>query len=357
MYLLLNRDEVVGELARRMLAKQLKRTRPDWQQSQSYLNKMAKRQAKTGLMEIDFGLVNNLLKQDIIAYKDAVSTQYKKKYRKLVSWLEQRFDRLDLDREWLIQSYINSKSKNFVKVIGPQLTADPKWIIPGDSIPDDQPVLIRNIINNEQLLQHRMVNNLPFLFMDSGYTNFLTGKKQWHRLVVNHLHHDGVSGTFPADRLSMFPSMPAAWREQGNAILVIENSDHHFQMFGTTLSAWRRHIVKELGKHTDRPVVFRSKDMNRKTRDNLYQHLQENDYYCVITDASASAIEAVWAGIPIITLNRHISTPIARTQLSDINDLYRGAIGDWLCALSYSQFTKKEIYDGTAVRLIEKYHV
>jgi hypothetical protein len=80
------------------------------------------------------------------------------------------------------------------------------------------------------------------------------------------------------------------------------------------------------------------------------------NYYCVITDASASAVEAVWAGIPIITLNRHISTPVACTELSKINDLYRGPIGNWLCALSYSQFTTKELYNGTALELIEKYH-
>jgi len=103
--------------------------------------------------------------------------------------------------------------------------------------------------------------------------------------------------------------------------------------------------------------MFRPKDLDRKTRDNLYEHLQESDYYCVITDASASAMEAVWAGIPIITLGRHISTTVARTRLSDINDLYRGPIGNWLCALSYSQFTEKELYNGTALKLIKKYHV
>jgi len=63
----------------------------------------------------------------------------------------------------------------------------------------------------------------------------------------------------------------------------------------------------------------------------------------------------VWAGIPIITLGRHISTPVACTELSKINDLYRGPIGNWLCALSYSQFTTKEFYNGTAFELIEKY--
>jgi hypothetical protein len=357
MYCLLNRDEVVGGLARRMLARRLKKIQPAWAETMAYINKMQKRLDKTGLLEVDFGTVNNLLHKDIQTHKDFLVTEYKQSYRKLVSWLSQNVDRIDIDRKWLIDSHVNNPTRNFVKTLGQQLAVEPAWVIPGDTIPDEEMVLIRNIINNEHLLRHRMTNNLPFLFLDTGYTNFLTGKKQWHRLVVNHLHHNGTQGSFPADRLHMFPSMPAPWRTTGREILVVENSNHHFEMFGTTLRAWRQQVREELERHTDRPIVFRSKNPNRKTRDNLYEHLKNNDYYCVVLDASASAIEAIWAGVPIITLNRHISTPVARTKLSDVNDLYRGNIGDWLCALSYSQFTQKEFYNGTALRLIEQYHV
>jgi hypothetical protein len=200
-------------------------------------------------------------------------------------------------------------------------------------------------------------NRLPFWFIDSGYTNFITGKKQWHRLVANHIHHKPIKTRYyPADRLHLLSSLPAPWRNSGDAILVIENSSKHHELFGTTLEAWRENITQQLSQHTDREIVFRPKQDNRKTRDSLYQHLMDCNYYCVITDASTSAVEAVWAGIPIITLNRHISTPVACTQLSEINDLYRGPIGNWLCALSYSQFTTKELYNGTALELIEKYH-
>jgi hypothetical protein len=164
-------------------------------------------------------------------------------------------------------------------------------------------------------------------------------------------------GYFPADRLNLLPSMPTPWRNNNGAILVIENSEYHHQMFGTTLSAWREQVQAELKKYTNRTIIFRPKELNRKIRDSLYDILQNSDYYCVITDASAAAIEAVWAGIPIITLRQHISTSVARTSLSDIDNLYRGPIGDWLCALSYSQFTEKEMYNGTALKLIKKYHV
>jgi hypothetical protein len=286
-----------------------------------------------------------------------VTAEYKSKYRPLIRWLAERFDSIDINHQYLLNTYLDSSAQNFVKTIGQQLTDDPVWAIAGDTVPDDQPVVFRNVLNNESLLHHRMSNQLPFWFVDSGYTNFLTDKKPWHRLVANHMHHSANTKYFPPDRLHLLPSLPAPWRKGGNEILVIENSEHHYQCFGTTLTDWIDRLNAKLQKLTDRKVVFRHKNLDRKNRDNLYEHLKNSNYYCVITDASCAAIEAVWAGIPIITLNQHISIPVARTCIEDINDLYRGPVGDWLCAVSYSQFTKKEMFNGTALKLIKEYHV
>jgi hypothetical protein len=76
----------------------------------------------------------------------------------------------------------------------------------------------------------------------------------------------------------------------------------------------------------------------------------------VISINSNAATEAIWAGIPAITMDTHITNPITKNKLSDINDLYYGKISDWLCMLSYSQFTKEELMNGTAKRIIENYH-
>ena len=357
MYLLLNHDEAVIGLAKRILAQHLKKIEPAWPNTTAYLEKTSTRMAKSGVIEVDFTTLNSLIRQDIQEYKDSIVTEYKKKYRPLTRWLAENFKNINVGRDYVLYKYINSDAKNFVKTLGQQLTDQPVWALPGDPIPDDRTVVVRNVTNNESVLQHRLANHLPFWFIDSGYTNFLTGKKLWHRLVENHIHHAPTMGYFPANRLDLLPSMPAPWKDDGDSILVVENSEYHYQMFGTTLSAWREQVRVELAKYTNRTVTFRPKELNRKTRDNLYDILKNSNYYCVVTDASAAAIEAVWAGIPIITLGRHISAPIARTNLSDINNLYRGPVGNWLCALSYSQFTEKEMYNGTALKLIKKYHV
>jgi hypothetical protein len=349
---------VVIGLAKRILAQHLKKIEPTWENTTAYLEKTNKRMEKSNLIEIDFPMLNGLLQKDVQEYKDVIVVEYKKKYRPLIRWLTENFKTINIDRNYLLNSYLDSGAKNFVKTLGQQITDQPVWALPGDPIPDDQTVVLRNIINNEPVIQHRLANRLPFWFVDTGYTNFLTGKKLWHRLVENHVHHSlSKKSYFPADRLHLLPSMPTPWRNNDGAILVVENSEYHYQMFGTTLSAWREQVQIELEKHTNRTVAFRPKELNCKTRDSLYDILKNSDYYCVITDASAAAIEAVWTGTPIITLGHHISTPVARTRISDVNDLYRGPIGNWLCALSYSQFTEKEMYNGTALKLIKKYHV
>jgi len=358
MYLILNRDEVVVGLAKRILAHHLCDITLTWTAATAYLNKMQKRHDKTGLIEIDFAALNQLLMQDTANYKDHLTTVYKQKYRKLISWLCDNYEKIGVKDSQLIRLYLDDPSLGFVKTMGQQITDDPVWKVAGDHILDDLSMLIRgNSDIHHSVLCHRIKNKLPFWFIDTGYTNFLTGKKTWHRLVPNHLHHVPHTGYFPADRLHLFSNMPRHWKTTGKTILVIENSERHYRMFGTSLKEWKENIQSTLGKLTDKPVIFRPKSPNIKDRDSLYDHLLASDYYCVISDASAAAIESVWAGIPIITLNTHISIPVARTRLEDINDLYRGPIGDWLCSLSYSQFTQKEMFNGTAWKIMSQYHV
>jgi hypothetical protein len=220
-------------------------------------------------------------------------------------------------------------------------------------------LLIRNVLDNELVLQTAMATRTDFWFVDSGYTNFLTGKKTWHRLVRNHVHQRlNKKQYFPADRLKLLPSLPQPWRSTGKEILVVESSDNHHRMWATTREQWRNQVAQQLAQYTDRPVVYKQKLASRKDRESVYDLLSQDldRWYCVISDSSAAAIEAIWLGIPVITLGQHISAPVARTKISDINDLYRGPIGNWLCALSYSQFTSKELTNGTARKILEQFH-
>lgn len=358
MQAIINRNELAAPLADLIILRHLKTIPLSWNHTNAYVEECRASYQETKLLNIDFNTVKTLLYKDLDIWKDSVIFEYKKKYRKLINWLSDNNVANRIDSKFLIQLFLNSKSYSFVKSLVPHLNEQVEWIAQAQEADYDQTLVIRNIVNNENILKYKLKTHSPFWFIDSGYTNFITGKKSWHRVVKNHIHHQLAEKPFPADRLSNLPSFPQKWRKGGNKILVVESSESHYKLFGTTLVKWRSHIINELAKYTDRPIEFRPKNLDRKTRTSVYDELKLNpdEYYCVISDASAAAIEAIWLGIPVITLGQHITNPVSRSELKDINNLYRGAIGDWLCALTYNQFTKKEIANGTAAKIIRKYY-
>lgn len=258
--------------------------------------------------------------------------------------------------ENIFENYKNSKYKNFVKGTGLSLDTDGIFIRRKDFTDYKEDCLIRNTVGNEDLLVTKIDNNYPMWFIDSGYTNFLEPNKKWHRLVRNHLHY-GEFFDAPTSRLDNFVKFPVPWRKGGDIIYVIEPGPFAASIFHCDLKTWRYDVEAELRKYTDKPIKFREKKpLTERTR--LFDELLfEDDYYCVISINSNAATEAIWAGIPAITLGKHITNPVTKNKLSDINDLYYGKITDWLCMLSYSQFTKEELMNGKAKRIIEKYHV
>ncbi len=256
--------------------------------------------------------------------------------------------------EWIIDQYLKSDSTYFIKTVGQQI--DPNSSMVRRKYFNDvrEDCLLRNTVGNENILVEKIDNNFPFWFIDSGYTNFVEPNKKWHRLVRNHLHFNEYF-VAPADRLKMISEFPRPWKKEGKKILVIEPGPFAANIFHTDIKQWRHWVETELKKHTDRPIEFREK-INKKKRTKLYDLLSQGDYYCTVSINSNSAVESIWAGVPAITLDKHISNPVTVNSLDQINNLYRGSLGDWLAWLSYCQFTFEELMDGTALQIIKTYH-
>jgi len=272
-----------------------------------------------------------------------------KKIHKHVDYFINRLGEKDI-----IDRYINSDSQYFIKTIGLQIDPTAEMIRRKDFKDIYEDCLLRNTVGNENILVDKIDHKLPFWFIDSGYTNFIEPNKKWHRLVRNHLHFN-THFDAPTNRLDSFRSFPKPWRRGGNTILIVEPGEFAASIFHTEAKAWGQQIVAELRKYTDRPIEFRSKT-NKKTRTSLYQQLLTGDYYCTVSINSNSAVESIWAGIPAITLDKHVSNSVTRNSLSQINDLYYGPLGNWLAWLSYCQFTYEELMDGTALTIIKEYH-
>jgi len=257
--------------------------------------------------------------------------------------------------DFLLEQYKKSKKQNFVKSVGYQLDSNSQMIRRSKFNDYKEDCLIRNTVGNESLLISKIDNKHPFWFIDSGYTNFLEPNKKWHRLVRSHLHY-GTMVEVPVDRLGSFKSFPQPWRINGDKILIVEPGSFAASIFHVDLKTWKYEVESELRKYTDKKIIFREK-APKNVRTNLYKELCDDDYYCVININSNAATESIWAGVPAITLDKHITNPVTRNRLEDINDLLRPNLALWLCSLSYSQFTYDELVDGTAARIIKKYHV
>lgn len=288
-----------------------------------------------------------LLKAEIEKQKNKINLLIRKK-------IDQVIDRLGSEN--VLKNYKNSNVTGFIK--GGGLNIDPHSQLIRRKNYSDYSVdcFFRNMEGNEEMLLTKMNNNWPFWFIDTGYTNFLNGKrKDWHRLTRNHLHHIKPFEA-PVDRLGIFEKFPQQWRNTGEKILIIEPGSFSAKTFNIDIDKWKKDIEIEIKQYTDKPIVFREKH-NKKIRTSLYKHLCDEDYYCLININSNAAIESIWAGIPVITLAPHISNTVSRNKISDINNLVKPNLANWLCMLSYSQFTYDEIVNGTASNIVKKYHV
>lgn len=296
------------------------------------------------------------VEDDLRDYLETFKFTVRNKKQKIFPLIQNNLDLLlsKLGEDRVLEQYGRSSFVDFVKGAGLSISSDARLVRRKAYQNTNSSIVLRNTTGNEHILADRIKNLRNFWFIDSGYTNFIEPNKKWHRLVKDHLHYSGSFDT-PADRLSIFPTFPRPWKKEGKKILIIEPGVFAAWIFGIDIALWKQNLIDQLQRYTDRPIEFREK-INKKARKPLFQELLEGDYYCTVSLNSNSAIESIWAGVPAITLERHISNPVTVNNLSEINDLKRPNLGDWLCVLSYNQFTYEELVDGRAYQIIKKYH-
>ena len=358
MNLVVNQEDLASSLSRYLFRKKLAVTPFKWTGLDHYVASCKQEYKRSQHIVIDFNQVNKLINKEINAYKQRISYEFKSQLNDVTEFLIKKNFLEILPHEFVLKTYLQDPRPGFIKTVGPQLSESYKFVTDLSEANLEWPFLIRNVINNEYLLNWCRENQHEFWFIDSGYTNFLVNKKKlWHRLVHNHIHHGLIdSVAYPDDRLHLLPNLPRKWRKKGRTVLVVESSENHYRMQGTSLDEWRYKVTKEIESHTDRPIEYRSKAISRKNRNSVYDLLQDSKaYHCIISDSSSAAIESIWAGVPAITLDRHITNSVTRQNICDIENLYKGDIQPWLNAISYNQFTFEELCNGTAVDIIGKY--
>lgn len=215
------------------------------------------------------------------------------------------------------------------------------------------PVVLRGITRRKEMIACREANR-TFYYIDTGY--FGNGKKKtYHRITRNDVQYFGNIIERPADRFAATGVQLRKFRP-GSSILLAPPSQKLLNLYDIVLEDWLEQTQAEIRKHTDRPIVVRTKQ-GRATRvnDDTMEMALDCDVHCLVTFSSIAATEALLLGKPAITLGPNAAAPLCRHQIADIENLYIPTLDEveaWARHLAYCQFTEPEMRNGTAWQIL-----
>jgi len=214
-------------------------------------------------------------------------------------------------------------------------------------------VVLRGITRRKEMIACREANR-TFYYIDTGY--FGNGKKKtYHRITRNDVQYFGNIIERPADRFAATGVQLKKFRP-GTNILLAPPSQKLLNLYNIVLEDWLEQTQSEIKKHTDRPIVVRTKQ-SRTARlvDDTMEMALDLDVHCLVTFSSIAATEALLLGKPAITLGPNAASPLCRHYIADIENLYIPTLDEveaWARHLAYCQFTEPEMRNGTAWRIL-----
>lgn len=163
-------------------------------------------------------------------------------------------------------------------------------------------------------------------------------------------------------------------QHDGSYVLVTGSSQKFYDYFGCgDEKGFHRKIIRRLrgamrSVGFERDIMFRPKPSYEKRHgdgpDSLFGYGAQmvsmpeepildvlKDAHCLVTFASNSACDAIFAGVPAIVLGPHVATPMANNDLTSIAQPFFPAEKDrsrWCARLGYEMWTLKEMANGEA---------
>jgi len=212
----------------------------------------------------------------------------------------------------------------------------------------------------------------PILVIERGYI----ARSQYYMVGINGLNGRAEfnNQNSPSDRWKKLEVKLQSWRKDGKHILVCGQCDKD-----ASLSHWKpqslnrkyvyrkliRNIINQIIQHTSRKIIYRPHPQcyhpinfnkykkrypnviisKQKNRYKLYKDLE--NCWCVVTYNSNSAVEALIAGIPVITLDQgSMVYDITGHDLSQIENPLMYDRVQQMCDIAYTQWTIDEMKQG-----------
>lgn len=181
-----------------------------------------------------------------------------------------------------------------------------------------------------------------FWYIDHGYFRSAvksvyqqfsaTDKGPYYRVVHNKLWHSHVHDGSDWLRFYRLGLDIKKFRKNGSHIVIVPPSIHMSKFWG--LEGWLERTTAHLRNFTDRPIYI-----HRKSSKEPLKAALENAW-CLITDHSNAAIDALMEGIPVIITHRDRSIGLLEDVESPLEDTA------FFARLANNQWTMDEIRGG-----------
>ena len=253
-----------------------------------------------------------------------------------------------------IQFIMRLKSRYGTKYPGPDSTAD---------------LTMAYGIKSVKLLADHCAVKQPWALIDKGYIR----KARPRPPQINEMTRISINRTYP---MIVKDADPIRWEaldiklkpirsDPDGYILVAGSSQDFYAYFGVrSENKFHKYLIHQLREITDKEIVFRAKPSYAKeisfqeiaqqmgvtispTEEKIKQWLE--DCFCLVTFASNSACDAIFAGVPVITLGPHISTPITNHRLLDVLEPKQPTTEErlaWAHHLAWEQWTLEDMSSG-----------
>lgn len=215
------------------------------------------------------------------------------------------------------------------------------------------PIVLRGITKRKQMDACKEAGR-DFYYIDTGY--FGNGKRKlYHRITKNDVQWFGEVINRPADRFIQ-TGVSIKKMRRGTNILIAPPSQKLLNNYDIILEEWLANVQEEIKKHTDRPIVIRTKQgRSVRLNDDTMEMALDRDVHCLVTFSSIAAGESLLLGKPAITLGPNAAAPLCSHSLADIENPITPGLDQvyaWACHLAYCQFTEQEMRNGTAWNIL-----
>jgi len=240
-----------------------------------------------------------------------------------------------------------------------------------DDIRDGDEIAFQGIIRNTHTLKKYFDKHnwyyfdQPYFFV-THYKNHPVFNDVWYRVIKNNTQKNYIDiNSKHKERFEKIYQKTTAeiklkpWRKYGKHILVIPPSAHTAKWYGIDRHIWEEKTVKELKKHTDRPIRVRQKFTNNADFGEVIKKPLEQDFkdcWAIVSWHSMCASQAVVQGIPSFSSEHSPAFPVSYS-LQELNQIEKPKISDreqWLYSLLGSQFTISEMKSGFAYKYINE---